>query len=239
MRKIYTLMAAIVILALVLSGCGGSTTSASTVAARTISVNGTGIVYITPDIAYINIGVHTEDPEVGLAVNNNSLKSQAVIKAIKDLGVADKDIQTTNFSVINSIQYDPVTGVQSGTTYTVDNTVVVTIRDLAKLSDLLDSVIQAGANNINSVLFDIAEKSAAVQQARLLALENAQDLASELTKGLGVTLGAVQSLSYYENSPSPYFGKGGDSIGSGTSTTPINPGQMQLTVNVSISYEIK
>ena len=238
MRNKSTLFAAIAILALVLSACG-SANSASPIATRTISVNGTGTVYLTPDIAYINIGVHTENAEVGLAVNNNSQKSQAVIKAIKDLGVADKDIQTTNFSVINSVQYDPNTGVQTGMTYTVDNTVVVTMRDMAKLSDLLDGAIKAGANNINSVVFDIAEKSAAVQEARLLALKNAKDLATELTSGLGVTLGAVQSLSFYDNSPSPYFGIGGESMSSGTSTTPINPGQMQLTVNVSISYEIK
>jgi len=238
MRNKYTLTAAIAILALILSACG-STNSASTIAARTISVNGTGTVYLVPDIAYINIGVHTQDSEIGKAVNSNSLKSQAVIKAIKDLGVAEKDVQTTNFSVNNSVQYDPVTNAQTGTVYSVDNTVVVTMRDLAKLSDMLDAVIQAGANNINSVAFDLADKSAAVQQARLLALENAHTLATELTSGLGVTLGPVQSLSYYDNVPSPYFGKGGESIGSGSSTTPINPGQMQLTVNVSISYEIK
>jgi uncharacterized protein YggE len=238
MRNKYTLMAAFAILAVVLSACG-STNSASPIATRTISVNGTGTVYLTPDIAYINIGVHTDGAEVGQAVNNNSLKSQAVIKAIKALGVADKDIQTTNFSVINSVQYDPTTGAELGMTYSVDNTVIVTMRDMAKLSDLLDGAIQAGANNINSVVFDIAEKSAAVTEARLLALKNAQDLATELTSGLGVTLGAVQSLSYYDSSPSPYFGIGGESMSSGASTTPINPGQMQLTVNVSISYEIK
>lgn len=238
MRNKYTLMAAFAILAVVLSACG-PTNSASPIATRIINVNGTGTVYLTPDIAYINIGVHTDGAEVGQAVNNNSLKSQAVIKAIKALGVADKDIQTTNFSVINSVQYDPTTGAELGMTYSVDNTVIVTMRDMAKLSGLLDGAIAAGANNINSVVFDIAEKSAAVQEARLLALKNAKDLATELTSGLGVTLGAVQSLSYYDSSPSPYFGIGGESMSTGASTTPINPGQMQLTVNVSISYEIK
>jgi hypothetical protein len=238
MHKKYSILAALGILALVLSACG-SANSPSTVAARTISINGAGTVYLTPDIAYINIGVHTEDPVIGLAVDHNNQKSQAVIKAIKDLGVAEKDIQTTNFSINNSIQYDPNTSAEIGTIFQVDNTVVVTMRDIGKLSQLLDSAIQAGANNINSVVFDVADKSAAVQQARLLALKNAHDLASELTTGMGVTLGAVQSLSYYDTSPSPYFGKGGESIGNGNSTTPINAGQMQLTVNVSITYEIK
>lgn len=238
MRNKTILFAGIAILGLVLSACG-SANSTSPVATRTISVNGTGTVYLTPDVAYINIGVHTENSEVGQSVKINSQKSQAVIKAIKDLGVEDKDIQTTNFSVYNSVQYDPNTGAEIGMTYMVDNSVVVTMRDMTKLSDLLDGVIQAGANNINSVVFDIADKTTAVAEARLLAMKNAKDLATELTSGLGVTLGAVQSLSYYDMAPSPYFGMGGQAQGEGSSTTPINPGQMQLTVNVSISYEIK
>ncbi len=238
MRTKFTLLASIAILALVLSACAPSATG-SEVAARTISVNGTGTVYLTPDIAYINIGVHTEDPEVGNAVDMNNQKSQAVINAIKGLGVEAKDIQTTNFSVYNSVQYDPMSGMETGKVYMVDNTVIITIRDLAKMSDILDASIQSGANNINSVSFDIADKTSAVQQARLLALENANTLATELTKGAGVTLGDVQTLSYYDYSPSPYYGKGGLDNSTAASSSPINPGQMQLSVDVSIVYEIK
>jgi len=238
MRTKYSLMASIIILAFVLSACG-SGASGSEVAARTISVNGTGTIYLTPDIAYINIGVHTEDPEVGSAVDMNNQKSQAVISAIKALGVEAKDIQTTNFSVYNSVQYDPMSGLESGTIYMVDNTVIITMRDLAKMSDLLDASIRSGANNINSVSFDIADKTEATQQARVLALENAQSLAKELTDGAGVSLGAVQTISYYDYSPSPYYGKGGAGLDTAASSSPINPGIMQLSVDVSIVFEIK
>jgi len=238
MRTKFSLVASIAILALVLSACAPGATG-SQVAARTISVNGTGTVYLTPDIAYINIGVHTEDPEVGSAVDMNNQRSQAVISAIKALGVEAKDIQTTNFSVYNSVQYDPMSGMESGTIYMVDNTVIVTMRDLAKMSDLLDASIRSGANNINSVSFDITDKTEAVQQARVLALENAQTLAKELTDGAGVSLGAVQTLSYYDYSPSPYYGKGGEGLDSAASSSPINPGIMQLSVDVSIVFEIK
>jgi len=238
MRTKFSLLSSIAILAFVLSACAPSATG-SQVAARTISVNGTGIIYLTPDIAYINIGVHTEDPEVGTAVDMNNQKSTAVISAIKALGVEAKDIQTTNFSVYNSVQYDPMSGMESGTIYMVDNTVIITMRDLAKMSDLLDGSIRSGANNINSVSFDIADKTEAIQQARMLALENAQTLAKELTDGAGVTLGAVQTISYYDYSPSPYYGKGGAGLDSAASSSPINPGVMQLSVDVSIVFEIK
>ena len=102
----------------------------------------------------------------------------------------------------------------------------------------LDS-IAAGANNINSVYFDIDDKSAAIKQARLLALENAKALATELTEGAGVILGEVQTLSYYDHSPAPYYGSGGVNIDSSSASTPINPGQMELSVDVSVVYEIK
>lgn len=238
MRIKFTLMATFATLVLVLSACAPKA-SGSQMASRTIAVSGTGTVYLTPDIAYINIGVHTENPEVGTAVDMNNQKSQAVINAIKALGVEAKDIQTSNFSVYNSIQYDPLSGLETGTVYYVDNTVLITMRDLAKMSDLLDASIRSGANNINSVSFDIADKNTAVQQARTLAIENAQSLAKELTDAAGVTLGAVQTLSYYDYSPSPYYGKGGASLETAASSSPINPGQMQLSVDVSIVYEIK
>ena len=110
-----------------------------------------------------------------MAVDKNNQKSTAIIDAIKELGVSAEDIQTSNFSVYDSREYDPITGKETGTIYMVDNSVVVTLRDLAKMSSLLDDSISAGANNINSVSFDIADKTAAVQQARLLALENARE----------------------------------------------------------------
>jgi len=72
-----------------------------------------------------------------------------------------------------------------------------------------------------------------------LALENAQALAKELTDGAGVTLGEVQTLSYYDYSPAPYYGSGGVNMDSSSPSTPINPGQMELSVDVSVVYEIK
>jgi uncharacterized protein len=238
MRNKLTFFTIITALILTLSACGANS-SGTAVAARTISVNGSGTVYLTPDIAYINIGVHTEDADVGTAVDQNNQKSKAIIDAIKELDVADEDIQTTNFSVYNSQQYDPITGKQTGILYMVDNSVVIKLRDLSKMSSLLDGSIAAGANNINSVSFDIADKSEPIKQARMLALENAQSLAKELSDGAGVTLGDVQTLSYYDYSPAPYYGSGGVNMDSTSPSTPINPGQMQLSVDVSVVYEIK
>src|SRR5512139_3138542 len=167
MRTKLLLVSSILIVALALSACGSPTSQP-----RTLSVSGTGTVYLSPDIAYIYIGVHTEDADIAQAVARNNAQAQALSDALRNSGVDVKDIQTSNFSVWTSQQYDPATGSPTGTNYVVDNTVNVTVRDLSKLGSLLDTAIRAGANNINSISFDVADKSAALAEARQKAMES-------------------------------------------------------------------
>ena len=126
----------ILVLALALSACSGSAATtppsgsvATTPPDHNISVTGNGVVYLTPDIAYIYVGVHTEDPDIAQAVERNNTQAQAVVNALKNMGVAAVDIQTSSFSVYSSQQYDPMTNQPSGYTYMVDNTVYITVRD--------------------------------------------------------------------------------------------------------------
>ena len=142
----------------ILAACGPSTlTLQPSPTQRTVTVTGTGMATLTPDIAYIYIGVQTQDATAAQAVADNNTKSQAVIASIKSFGVADKDIMTTNFSIYPQQQND-ANGKLTAVTFMVENTVYVTVRDLSKLGDLLDSVVQSGANTINSVQFDVADQ---------------------------------------------------------------------------------
>ena len=204
-------------------------------------VSGNGIVYLTPDIAYIYVGVHTEDPDIAQAVDRNNTQAQAVVDALKNMGVAATDIQTSSFSVWSSQQNDPMTNLPSGYTYTVDNTVYITVRDLTKLGRLLDMVVGAGANNINSIQFDVADKTAALAEARQKAMDNAASLAQELAGIAGVQLAEVQNISYTDYVPSYYYGMGGGGGGGAApnATVPIQPGQIQISVSVSVTYGIK
>jgi uncharacterized protein YggE len=123
----------------------------------------------------------------------------------------------------------------------VDNTVYVTVRDLDGLGDLLDDTIAAGANSINSIQFDVADKSAAVKEARAKGVEDAKTQAQELATAAGITLGNIQNISYYDNSPVPMFegkGGGGGAMAADTSVS-IQPGQLTISVSVNITYEIK
>jgi uncharacterized protein YggE len=205
---------------------------------RTITVAGTGKVTLTPDITYISIGVHTEDASAKTAVAANNTQAQAVISAIKGFGVADKDIQTTNFSVSPQQKYD-TTGKVTGITYVVDNTVYVTIRDLNKLGDLLDSTVNSGANNINSIQFDVADKTGALSQARLAAVADAKKQADELTKATSVALGQVETISYFDSTPpiTVQYAKADAMLAA--PSVPIQAGSMQISTTVTIVYGLK
>ena len=124
------LVFAVLAFALILSACGPTTINqAAPDMIRTMNVNGVGQVDLTPDIAYIYIGVHDESPTASEAVDANKAHTTAVINAIKKAGVDAKDIRTTNFSIYPSQQYAP-DGTISGTVYMVDNSVYVTVRNL-------------------------------------------------------------------------------------------------------------
>lgn len=242
--KTRTLLVFLTLLAaLVLGACGPATIVANPAPPqRTLSVNGSGTVNLTPDIAYINIGVHTENASASEAVSDNNLETQQVIEALKELGVAAKDIRTVNFNIWPNTQYDPQSGKQIGTTYVVDNIVYVTIRDMDKLGDILDAAVRAGANSINSIQFDVTDKTQALKQARAQAVKDAQSQAQEMAASAGVTLGEIQSISFFNNVPGPLmdvYGKGGAEGLVAAAPVPVNPGQLTLTVTVSITYEIK
>ena len=236
------LVFAVLAFALILSACGPTTINqAAPENLRTLNVNGLGQVYLTPDIAYIYIGVHTEGATASEAVDANKSQTTAVIDALKQAGVAEKDIRTINFSIYPSQQYGP-DGSVTGSIIMVDNTVYLTVRDLDGLGDLLDSAISAGANNINSIQFDVADKAEAVKQARAKAVEDAKLQAQELADAAGVSLGNIQTINFYDNSPYPTsdFGKGGgggDAYAS--AAVPIQPGQLTISVTVSLTYSIK
>jgi uncharacterized protein len=236
------MIAVIVLLALVMSACGPTTINQDAPAnIRTLSVTGTGQANLVPDIAYIYVGVHTEKPSAAEAVSENNAQTQQMIQALTDFGIDAKDIRTTNFSIWPMDKYDPSTGLPTGQkTYAVDNTVYVTVRDLDKLGDLLDTVITAGANTVNSVQFDVADKTEALKQARADAVKNAEAQAKELAAAAGLTLGEVQSISFYDTPVYPFMdGKGGGGAAAEAAAVPIQPGQLTFTVTVNISYAIK
>jgi uncharacterized protein YggE len=242
MKNRFLLVSAVALLALLMSACGPTTINqAAQPPLRTVSVSGAGTAYLVPDIAYIYVGVHTEKPSASDAVTENNTQTQTMIEALRDFGIDAKDIRTTNFSIWPQERYDPLTGTPTGEkTYVVDNTVYVTVRDLDKLGDLLDTVVAAGANTVNSIQFDVADKDEALKDARAEAVKDAAEKAKELADAAGVQLGEVQTIGFYDNVSYPVFeGKGGGGGDVAQAAVPIQPGQLTFTVNVNVTYMIK
>lgn len=233
------LFTTLALLALVVSACAPALSAPAET--PTLNVVGTGQADLVPDIAYIYVGVHTELPSASEAMNENNAQTQKMIEALTSFGVDAKDIRTTNFSIWPFDKYDPLTGVSTGEKYySVDNTVYVTVRDLDTLGDLLDTVIAAGANTVNSIQFDVADKDAALKQARADAIADAQAKAEELAEAAGMSVGAIRSISFTDSQYYPVFeGRGGGGGGEAASAVPINPGQLSFTVTVSVTYELK
>jgi uncharacterized protein YggE len=230
---------AVMVFALLLSACAPA---ASRQDAPTLSVSGNGQAFLAPDIAYIYVGVHTEAPSAAEAVDENTTQTQALISAIQDFGIDPKDIRTSNFSIWPMDRYDPATGAPTGEkTYVADNTVYVTVRDLESLGDLLDTAVQAGANTVNSVQFDVENKDEALKEARVDAVNNAKTQAQELADAAGLSLGEIQSISFVDNQYPVFDGKGGGGggVAAEAAAVPIQPGQLSFTVTVNVTYELK
>lgn len=253
-KKSIVLLIVVLALSLVLSGCAGAALAQSetptavppapgvnpSAQPRTLTVNGSGKVYLTPDIAYITIGVHTEDASALTAVGNNNTQAEQVISALKGMGIAEKDIQTTNFSIYPQQSYDQDGKPTGEIKYVVDNSVYVTVRDLAKIGDVLDGVVKAGANTISGIQFDVADKTAALSDARKAAVSDAQAKAEELAAAAGLTLGPIQTIGEYTSGgPQPMYDRAAPMAAQAAGSVPVQAGQMLLTMEVNLVYEIR
>lgn len=250
MKQQIKMLLVITILAISLTACAtqalpaqmsvvASDGSGSVTPSRTIHVSGNGLVDTAPDIATINIGIHTENENASTAVSENNSMVQGLMDTLKAAGIDPIDMQTSNFSIWQNQKYN-YDGTTSGSTYMVDNTVYVTVRDLNTLGETLDAAVQAGANNINSIQFSVANDTELMTQARQLAVENAQNIAQELASASGVELGEIETITYFTNSyPVAYYGARGMGGGGGESAVPITTGQVSLQATVEITYRIK
>ncbi len=243
MRKNLFIVVVLIVIAALVAGCNPFVIERdyeSKPADRTIGVNGTGSVYAEPDVAYIYIGVHTENEDPKAALNANTVQAQDVITAIKQTGIMDKDIQTSNFNVCPSVQYGAM-GETLGTVYMVDNTVNVTVRDLSTLGDLLEAVVSSGANSINGITFDILDKDSLASEAREKAVENARQQAKDVAEAAGVDLGELMYVSvYYSGTTYPqYEGKGGGGAYASDMSVPVSAGRLVITAEVNMTFRIK
>jgi uncharacterized protein YggE len=208
---------------------------------RGITVVGMGKASGTPDVAHVNVGIETEADTVQKAVSDNKDKMTKLLDTLKGLGIADKDIQTTNYGVYTQRQPGPDGKGQGPTTYNVNNQVNVTVRDVNKLGDVLDKAVAAGANNVYGVSFSVDDTTKLEADARAKAIADAKARAESLAKLSGVTLGDVLSVSEVIGGPSPLYDsqRMSAAAGLGGGGAPIQPGELEVNTSIQVTFGIK
>lgn len=167
----------------------------------TFTIEGEGKVSGTPTLAELSFGLLSEGSDVAKIQQENTQKVNAMVASIKQLGVADKDIQTSQYSINPRYDYKDGTTKLSG--YNVSQSVNVKLRDLSKIGDALTKIGQLGGNQVNGPTFTIDDPSSLKQEARLKALEDARKKAEALSGVLGVKVGRVVTFSESSNNPGP------------------------------------
>lgn len=202
----------------------------------TLSVDGQGTGTATPDMATVTIGVTTQGKDAAKAQNDNAWVSNQIQAAVRGLGIAEKDIQTRNYSFYPNYSTDKdrrneVTG------YTVNNSVIVVVRDIKLTGKVIDAALNNGANEINSLDFSASDTKAVRKVALLNAVQDARDKADIIAKGLGKRIVGIQNISestgYIETRR---FGGNMLMAVAKDAATPIAPGSLSLTANVHIDF---
>ena len=201
-----------------------------------LSVDGRGTANTEPDMATVAVGITTYATDAGKAQNDNAWVAGEIQKAIAQLGIADKDIQTRNYSFYPNYSTDKdrrneVTG------YTVNNSVIVVVRDIKLTGKVIDAALNNGANEINSLDFSASDTKAVRKVALLNAVQDARDKADIIAKGLGKRIVGIQNVSestgYIETRR---FGGNMLMAVAKDAATPIAPGSLSLTANVHIDF---
>ncbi len=205
---------------------------------RSISVQGNGSMTAIPDMAIARSGIESRGatPEEALAANTKVMN--AVMAAIKRHGIAERDFETSSFAVNPVYGQATPRGVMIIEGYQVTNQVSVRLRDIAKLGGLLSSLVEAGANRLNGVSFDIAEPAPLMDEARKAALADARKRADLYATAAGVKVARVLSISEGGSmqAPQPMILR---AMKAGGEAVPIAAGEQAINASVSVVYEIE
>lgn len=208
---------------------------------RTITLSGHGETKIAPDMAFVTSGVMSQAATAAEALAANTQTMNGLFAALKAAGIAETDIQTSNFSVQPRYDFGNGTSPPKLIGYEVSNSVTVTVRKLADLGPLLDRLVSAGSNQIQRIGFDVAKPDAALDAARELAAADATRKAKVYAAAMGVDLGKVLSISEGAGQrPQPPLLRAGPMMADAASApVPVAAGEQSLSADVTVTWEIR
>lgn len=243
---VFVVAVLVIVGSLLLTGAVPASQAAQSVSAvnRTITVVGRGEVKVKPEVANTTVGVEALAPTVDAAMEDAQARMDAVLAALKKLGIADKDIQTSNFSInfertqTGVSEAKPTESTQPTGFYRISNMVQITIRDLEQVGAALDAAVKAGANNVWGISFGLDNTDALEEQAREAAVKNARARAENLAELTGVTVGDVIAVSEVIGSVPAVSFSAKEALGMGGGTA-VEPGEVSFTTQIQIIYAIQ
>ena len=203
---------------------------------NTLTVSGSGEAKAAPDVAYVTVGVVTQGKQAKEAAQANAATTQKVMEALKKLGIVEKDLQTSNFSVQplyeNRPDREPVI-----VGYQVSNQVRSTVHKLGDVGNVIDASMEAGANNVQGVSFGLEARSEPESKALAEAVQEARRKAETLAKAAGVRITGVAQIHEGGYSPRPLM-ETGATFAAARVATPISPGELNVNANVTVVFNI-
>jgi uncharacterized protein YggE len=232
-------VSAVIVGLVLLASCGATDDESDTGAStdeRIINVSGIGSVSLPPDIVMLSLGVDITRPDLASAQAEATNTMNAVIESLTSRGVAEEDIQTATYAIYLERDYSKADQPLVG--YHVTHTVTAKVREIGRAGEIIQAAVDAGANTVQNVWFALDDATAAVRQARELAVADARSKAAELARLSGVELGALQTIS--ESISAPIVGTRDTAVpGEGSGAPTINPGQTEVVVSVTATYAIE
>jgi len=214
----------------------------------TISIQGTGTITAKPDIASFSFNVHSEEETQEATQAKAAERENAILSYLREQGVADEDLKTSGYNLSPRYEYKidttcrtycPGEQVQIG--YQVDETVTVTVRDLARAGEFIAGAGARGAENISQLSYSIEDDAAFREEAIALAVKDAYEKAKTRAKSLNMRLGKLQSFSEQFSEPYyPVYSTKAMSLDESSSATPELPtGEREIKASVSATYYLK
>ena len=238
MKKFTSVLAAAL---LVFSVAG--TNLAAAAEPNTIAVSGMAEQEVAPDMAYIDVGINVRADDAETARTQEAQIASQIRRALLGLAITDNDLQNTSYYLYQEYKVDR-NGVRTADKYVLDSSIKVTVKDLDKLSQVIDNVVEAGATNISNITYALSTQNIIQRQLLATAVENARDKAAVVANAGSRTLGNMLSADINSFNGGTIVAYGANKLRSTTNlaedggATKLSPGKIKLNAHVQVVFSL-
>lgn len=238
MKKFTSVLAAAV---LVFSVAG--TNLAAAAEPNTIAVSGMAEQEVAPDMAYIDVGINVRADDAETARTQEAQIASQIRRALLGLAITDNDLQNTSYYLYQEYKVDR-NGVRTADKYVLDSSIKVTVKDLDKLSQVIDNVVEAGATNISNITYALSTQNIIQRQLLATAVENARDKAAVVANAGSRTLGNMLSADINSFDGGTIVAYGANKLRSTTNlaedgvATKLSLGKIKLNARVQVVFSL-